>query len=170
MAKVTQVQDNDLGITARTAWNQAIKTVEIGAAMTGDGTVGSALNVDLLDEDDMASDSSTKAATQQSIKAYVDSAGSSYTVTSIDDTDSPYTLLTSDQVVSCDTTSGAITINMIASASFASFPYIHNKTDGSYDVTIDPNGSETIATETTLDLMPGEAVKVYSTGTNLEYV
>lgn len=50
----------------------ASKWLEPGSFLTISGTD---INVDYKDEDDMASDSATHLATQQSIKAYVDSAG-----------------------------------------------------------------------------------------------
>ena len=44
MAKVTQTQNGDSGLVARTNWNEAIKTVEVdGTTITGDGTVGNPL-------------------------------------------------------------------------------------------------------------------------------
>ena len=50
-----------------------ITAVVAGTGLSGGATSGSAtLNVDLKDEDDMSSDSATHAASQQSIKAYVD--------------------------------------------------------------------------------------------------
>ena len=53
---------------ADTSTNKTITTPTITSAVLNTGASGSAV----LDEDDMSSDSATKAATQQSIKAYVD--------------------------------------------------------------------------------------------------
>ena len=51
-----------------------IESVVAGTGLTGGGTSGAVtLNIDFKDEDNMASDSATHAASQQSIKAYVDS-------------------------------------------------------------------------------------------------
>ena len=51
-----------------------IESVGAGTGLTGGGTSGAVtLNIDFKDEDNMASDSATHAASQQSIKAYVDS-------------------------------------------------------------------------------------------------
>lgn len=53
-----------------------------------DGTIDIASSVSVLDEDDMSSDSAVKVATQQSIKAYVDSAPN-YTPSSLSFSDNP---------------------------------------------------------------------------------
>lgn len=45
MAKVTQVSNGASGYAARTAYNEAMKTVETDSTITGDGTVGSPLGI-----------------------------------------------------------------------------------------------------------------------------
>lgn len=70
--KVNQVANNESGLSARTKWNEAMKTVEHTIRMTGTGEVGNELDVVLLDEDDMASNSDQLPVTQQSLVAYID--------------------------------------------------------------------------------------------------
>lgn len=49
MAKVSQVNNGDLGQVARVSWNEAMKTVETdGTTLSGDGTTGSPLAVATL--------------------------------------------------------------------------------------------------------------------------
>lgn len=43
MGKVTQINNGDTGLQARTAYNEAMKEVEIGAEFSGDGTVATPL-------------------------------------------------------------------------------------------------------------------------------
>lgn len=45
MAKVTQVSNGDSGVSARTAYNEAMKTVEVDSSLTGDGTSSNPLGV-----------------------------------------------------------------------------------------------------------------------------
>ena len=51
-------------------------------------TLGSAASVDVIDEDDMVSNSATRPPSQQSVKAYVDSSSSSSFIASVDASDS----------------------------------------------------------------------------------
>ena len=64
-----------------------ITGVTAGTGMTGGGSSGSVtLTLDLKDEDDMSSDSASHAASQQSIKAYVDAqSGGASAIGSLDD-------------------------------------------------------------------------------------
>lgn len=71
----------------------------------------------ILDEDDMASNDAEKAASQQSVKAYVDSSTSavtnpSYSWTQHDSTDSPVTLAVSDTTYYDDNTGSAMVYNI----------------------------------------------------------
>ena len=70
---------------------------------------------------------------------------SARTVTSIDDTDSPYTAGKDESVILADATSGAITINLPAAADCKGLVVTVKKTGtGVNPVTLDPNGSEQI--------------------------
>ena len=45
MAKITQINNGDSGLVSRTNINEAMKTVESGATLTGEGTVASPLSI-----------------------------------------------------------------------------------------------------------------------------
>jgi hypothetical protein len=90
-------------------------------------------------------------------------------VVTIDNTDSPYTVLSSDQVILCDCSSGAITVNLPASASNDGRLITIKKIDTSLAnaVTIEGNLSETIDGElnTTLNTQY-EKLEIVSDGSN----
>lgn len=46
MGKVTEVNSDDTGLAARTAYNEAIESVEVSSKFTGDGNVGTELDLD----------------------------------------------------------------------------------------------------------------------------
>lgn len=89
------------------------------------------------------------------------------TVTEIDNTDSPYTIATSDSdsVVYADSTSAAITINFPAGPDQRVIT-VKNKGTGSNLVTIDPSGADTIED----DLGNFGATVSISDGTSLTWV
>lgn len=61
-----------------------------------------------------------------------------------------YTLDTTYDLILCDCSAGAITLNLPAAASSEGFSYAITKTDsGANTVTIDGNGAETVNGETT---------------------
>lgn len=91
-----------------------------------------------------------------------------YAVKAITDTDSPYTADTEYSVILANATSGAITVNLPTAASIAGRTYtIKNTGDGSNAVTVDPNGSETIDGDSTVELTNQyNSIKIVSDGTN----
>lgn len=82
--------------------------------------------------------------------------------------DSPYTLAATDDVVFCNATAGAITVDLPAAASHTGRVVTFRKTDTSTNtVTIDGNGSETIGGSTTRLLHTvGETYDIVSDGSN----
>ena len=92
-----------------------------------------------IDEDAMGSDSNVHIPTQQSVKAYVDSKAIIFTTTRIINTDSPYTILSTDHVIFCDTDGGVITVLLPVGIDGREYKIINC---GSNDVTLTPNGAE----------------------------
>lgn len=82
------------------------------------------------------------------------------TATDIDNTDSPYAQLVTDQIINCDTASGNITLNLLAIASAAS-QLIMITCVGANDVILTPDGSETIHGAATMLLTDGDSVILY---------
>ena len=79
--------------------------------------------------------------------------------TTIDDTDSPYTVLATDEVILCDALAGPITVNMPALSSSGRVITV-KKIDASANfVTIDGDGAETIDGDATPDLTALNQVK-----------
>ena len=76
------------------------------------------------------------------INRYFD--GYLFPVKSLTSTDSPYTVNKNDAVILADTTSGSITINLLAAEQMKEKRLIVKKTAAANTVTIDPNGAETI--------------------------
>lgn len=70
----TAIENNTTALAGKVP---VTRTITAGSGLTGGGDLSAnrSIALDLLDEDDMASDSATKAASQQSIKAYVDAQG-----------------------------------------------------------------------------------------------
>ena len=66
------------------------------------------------------------------------------TVITITDVDSPYTLLSTDDVILADSTNGNITVNLPLLSSAFVKEYVVKKMATGNTVTLDPNGSETI--------------------------
>lgn len=129
-----------------------------------------------LDEDTMTSNSATAVASQQSIKAYVDSSVSAtqdIAITSITNADTPYTVLSTDYLILANTSGGAITVNLPTAVGITGKQYIIKYTDSGFAnaLTVDGNGSETIdgSTTTTLNTQ-GETLKIVSDGSNWEIV
>lgn len=90
------------------------------------------------------------------------------TTVSKTNSDSPYTVLATDQVILCNATSGAITVNLPAAASYSGKVLIVKKTDSSFNaVTLDGNSTETIdGSETTTLNTQYESVTIVCDGSN----
>ena len=83
----------------------------------------------------------------------VGSGGTTKVITSIDNGDSPYSVLAADDIILVDTTSGATTVNLPAAASNEGRVIgIYHTGSGNFLVTVDGNGSETINGETVIYL------------------
>ena len=95
-------------------------------------------------------------------------AGGNIAQRTIDNTDSPYSSLTTDEAIACDDTAGSITINLPAAASNAGKVYRVTKiSSASNTVTVDANGSETISGALTQVISAQwTSMSFYSDGTN----
>ncbi len=82
-------------------------------------------------------------------------------------TDSPYTLTAATSILLCDTTSGAITVNLPAASDVTNRVHaIKNVGDAGNDVTVDGSGAETIDDDATVTLFDYETIDVSSDGGN----
>lgn len=79
----------------------------------------------------------------------------------------PYTVLTTDRAQSLVWTGGAGTFNFTAAATLGNTWFTLVRNAGSGDLTLDPNGAETIDGAATLTLLPTESLIVLSDGSNL---
>lgn len=87
-------------------------------------------------------------------------------LTTITDADTPFSLADEAYLV-CDTTNGAITVNLPAAATVAGRIYwVKNSGAVANDATIDANGSELIDEVLTVTLIDKEAVTIVSDGSN----
>ena len=91
-----------------------------------------------------------------------------WTITSVDDGDTPYTSLATDQVIEADCGSGALEIDLISAANYEGKQLIIKLVDATNNLTIDPNGSETIDGVSTSLVMSVdyENLVIYSDGSN----
>lgn len=88
-------------------------------------------------------------------------------VTNIDDTDSPYTLVRTQSVLLCDTTNGAITVNLPAASDLVQMEFVIRKIAGppTNVITVAPNGSDTVNGNSTLTInFTGSAASIFSDG------
>ena len=100
-----------------------------------------------------------------------DAASINTTVTSIVNTDSPYSLTSSTRTLLCDTSSGAITVNLPAASGNSGLSFIIKLTTSGNTLTIDGNASETIDGATAHELRAdSEFVKIVCDGTNWQIV
>lgn len=167
MSGVTQLNVDNLRLDG----NTIISTDTNGnITLTPDGTGDVVINTGvsgtaILDEDDLVSDSATKLATQQSIKAYVDAAtGSTLTVS---DQSTTYTALTTDDVILADASGGDFDVDLYTAVGNTGRKLIIINDGSSGDVTVDPNASETIDGYSTIVLSQQyEAIKIISNGAN----
>jgi len=86
---------------------------------------------------------------------------------------SPYTALAYDYIIRADATSGAITINLPTAVGIAGKEYHIFRTDivtSTNIITIDANSTETIDSNLTYRLYPGEWVKLESDGANWQVI
>lgn len=81
-----------------------------------------------------------------------------------------YTVLVTDVWSIIDCTSGTFSLAFTAAASLGDGWMVGVRNSGTGVITIDPNGSETIDGQATIDLGPGQYCEVYSDGSNLKTV
>jgi hypothetical protein len=87
----------------------------------------------------------------------------------ITNSDSPYTALATTRIIRADATSGAITVNLPTAVGIAGYEYDIFRTDilaSTNIITIDANSTETIDSNLTYRLYPGEWVNLKSDGAN----
>jgi hypothetical protein len=90
---------------------------------------------------------------------------------SINNTDSPYAVATTTEIVFCDTSSGAITVNLPTAVSDTGRKFTFKLTTAGNTLTIDPNGAQTIDGATTFELRADdEEVTVVSDGANWQVI
>ena len=107
--------------------------------------------------------------------AFKDTAGvvhpldeASRTITAISDSDSPYTVLPADDIISADSSGGAVTINLPAAASSAKRVIVISGVNGggSTSITADGSDSETIDGATTKAISTDYgSMQIYCNGT-----
>lgn len=84
--------------------------------------------------------------------------------TEIDNTDSPYTQLSTDIMVYSDTSSGDMTINMLSAVTMEDRT-VTIKSLGTGETTLVASGAELIETDTNLILTENDSVTLHSNGT-----
>lgn len=96
-----------------------------------------------------------------------------HTDVAINNTNSPYTALFYDKIIRADATSGAITINLPTAVGIAGKEYHIFRTDilaSTNIITIDGSGTETIDSNLTYLLYPGEWLRLESDGANWQVI
>lgn len=92
-------------------------------------------------------------------------------IAAITSSSSPYTVLAGDGMVSCDTTSGNITVNLYTAVGNQGKRIIIKKTVAANTVTIDPNSTETIDGQSTYTLVGiYDFITIISNGSNWQVV
>ena len=117
-----------------------------------DGTI----HFEMLDEDDMSSNSDTKAATQQSIKAYVD-AGDAISVKDTSTKTSNYLVLDTDYQIVVDASSNTVTVTLPLSPATGQC-FTIACLDSTFQVDIDFNGKDFYNSSDNEILFDGENV------------
>lgn len=85
--------------------------------------------------------------------------------------DSPYTMLPTDVLLECDTSGGAITINLLSAVTVGAGRYFMVKvTDATNTVTLVPAGTETIDGMSTFNIANGGNYIIYSDGANWKHI
>jgi hypothetical protein len=141
----------NIGTNSHAVIDAAIATA---IAHRSDGTI----HFTMLDEDDMASDDNTQAATQQSIKAYI----KSQELSAISETFTTTGTVGDVEVVFCNSSS-AFTLTMPPIVDDRKI-LIKNINTGV--VTIDGDGSETVGGTSTFDLYGSESIMLVAKGTD----
>jgi len=91
--------------------------------------------------------------------------------TAIINTDSPYTMLAADIIIEVDASAGAVEVDLVEAASYAKRYVIIKCTDSTNNVTIDPNGAETIDGASSKILYEDDqCIMIYSDGTNWQTI
>ena len=139
------------------------------------GDVPQLLSFDKLNDEIMVIDKSAKQVKRQTIQSFIENflneLSSTATIASITNTDSPYTILATDQVIFCDTSSGDITVNLPSSASIIGKNYIVKKTVSANKVIVNTSAAETINGRETLDILAeNSTLNLYSSGSGWEIV
>jgi hypothetical protein len=83
---------------------------------------------------------------------------------------SSYTLLAADKEVLIDCTSGTFTLAFTAAATLGNTWAAYVRNSGTGDITLDPNGSETIDGLTSYLMYPGEARLIFCDGTSFRSI
>jgi len=102
------------------------------------------------------------------VPAWATNTASPVAVTSINNGDSPYTALTTDDTIKVDTSAGAVTVNLYAASGNSGRKLkIVKTTSDSNDITVDGNASETINGSTTKTIQKQyEALELICDGSN----
>ena len=79
------------------------------------------------------------------------------TETNIDDGDSPYAVLDSDEFICCDTDGGAITVNLPAGVSGTHYKIANVGTSGN-DITVEGDGAELVYGELNQTVRDGDVL------------
>jgi len=139
-------------------------TLQTGAAGTNRGTIR-------FDEDSLSSASNGYVWKLQDNAtgrgAWIsESTVGSVAIDSIDNTDSPYALTSSFDLITADSSGGAITIDLPAANTVTGIVFTVKKISTDFTaITIDPNGAETIEDESTTTVNTyGESVRFVSNG------